>query len=325
MIKAIDVSILVPTYRRPDLLARCLESIITSIPDSQDRFEVVVGDDSVDAEINKSVLAAFSSHWRGSYTYLLHSPNLGQQRNFNELLRQANGRLIQFLHDDDYFLEGAGQAFLAVANRPNATEIPVKFGVWLVTQEGRHTRTESPLKERRLSPREGVRRMISESSYVRFPSMFVPRSIYEAMGFFDLSRGYIADLALWLKITKAYGLLELPACTTAYTIHEAAGTSSMFTPSFIVHIYSLLDEYADFVTDNKGEASRLLGKFMWRFVLAGQFRALRAKNWSALQERVDLANCPEMQQLPCPPRWLGLKAGFRLTQRLFAPVGKMAS
>jgi hypothetical protein len=155
--------------------------------------------------------------------------------------------------------------------------------------------------------------------------MFVPRSIYEAMGFFDLSRGYIADLALWLKITKAYGLLELPACTTAYTIHEAAGTSSMFTPSFIAHIYSLLDEYADFATNDKTEAFRLIGNFMWRFVLAGQYRALRTKNWPALQERVDLTNCPEMQQLPCPPRWLGLKAGFWLVQKLSAPMGKRAS
>ena len=323
--KCPDVSVLVPTYRRPDLLARCLDSIITAIPDSQERFEVVVGDDSVDAETNKSVLAAFSSHWRGSYTYLLHSPNLGQQRNFNELLRQAKGRLIQFLHDDDYFLEGAGQTFLAAANRSNATAVPVKFGVWLVTQGGRHTRTESPSKERQLSPREGVRRIISESSYVRFPSMFVPRSIYEAMGFFDLSRGYIADLALWLKMTKAYGLLELPACTTAYTIHDAAGTSSMFTPSFIAKIYSLLDEYADFAADNTSEASRLIGKFMWRFVLAGQYRALRTNNWTALQERVDLAKCPEMQQLPCPPRWLGLRAGFWLIQRLFAAMSKKAS
>jgi glycosyltransferase involved in cell wall biosynthesis len=325
MMKRPDVSVLVPTYRRPDLLTRCLNSIVMSIPDGQDHFEVVIGDDSVDGEINRTVLADFASRWRGSYTYLLHSPNLGQQQNFNELLRCAQGRFIQFLHDDDYFLNGAGQAFLAAANRPNAMEIPIKFGVWLVTQDGRHTRTESPASERQLSPRQGVRLMISESSYVRFPAMFVPRSIYETIGFFDLSRGYVADLALWLKMTKAYGLLELPTCTTAYTIHEAAGTSTMFTPYFIANIRCLLDEYADFATDDKREGSRLLGKFMWRFVLAGQFRALRTKNWAALQQRVDLASCPEMQQLPCPPRWLGLRAGFRLAQRLSALVSKMVS
>jgi glycosyltransferase involved in cell wall biosynthesis len=323
--KCPDVSVLVPTYRRPDLLARCLDSIIKAIPDSQERFEVVVGDDSVDGAINESVLASFLPRWRGSYTYLLHSPNLGQQRNFNVLLQHAKGRFIQFLHDDDYFLDGAGHAFLGAANRPDSMESPVKFGVWLVTQEDRHSRTESPSRERRLSPRESVRLMISESSYVRFPAMFVARSIYESMGFFDLSRGYIADLALWLKMAKTYGLLEFPTCTTAYTIHEAAGTSTMFTPAFIGNLYSLLNEYADFAADDKIESSRLIGRFMWRFVLAGQLRAFRTRNWTALQERVTLAHCPEMKQLPCPPRWLGLRSGLKFARHIAALTQKAES
>lgn len=325
MSQPIDVSILVPTFRRPDLLKRCLTSILTAIPCNQERFEVVLGDDSVDAAINASVLAEFSSRWGGLYTYLLHSPNLGQQRNFNVLLQHAQGRFIQFLHDDDYFLNGAGQAFLDATRMPDATAVPVKFGVWLVTQDGRHKRSESPSRKRRLSPRESVRLMISESSYVRFPAMFVPRSIYEVMGFFDSSHGFIADLALWLRMARAYGLRELPICTTAYTIHEGAGTSTMFTYAFIAKIYSLLDDYADFATDNKKEANLLIGKFMWRFVLAGQFRALRTKKWSSLQERVELANCKEMRHLPCPPRWVGLRAGFWLAQKLFAPMGKLSS
>jgi hypothetical protein len=64
---------------------------------------------------------------------------------------------------------------------------------------------------------------------------------------------------------------------------------------------------------------------MWRFVLAGQLRAFRTRNWTALQERVTLAHCPEMKQLPCPLRWLGLRSGLKFARHIAALTNRAKS
>lgn len=92
-----DVSVIVPTYNRPKMLAEALRSILSQ---TYQEFEiVVVNDGGLDV---KSVLTPLSS--RNRIIYLTHSANKGLAAARNTGLKSARGKYIAYLDDDDIFL-----------------------------------------------------------------------------------------------------------------------------------------------------------------------------------------------------------------------------
>src|SRR5690348_10239788 len=93
------VTTVIPTFRRPETLARCIRSVLEqSQPDlvvrvydddSGDETEMVVGD-----------IAAQDARVR----YVRHPRRLGSAANFNYGLRQVQTPFFHFLSDDDYLL-----------------------------------------------------------------------------------------------------------------------------------------------------------------------------------------------------------------------------
>jgi O-antigen biosynthesis protein len=91
------VSIIVPTYNRPELLQRALSSIARQ---SYRDFEVVVANDAgCDLE---PYLESFESQFK--LIYCIASVNSGLAATRNLALSRASGELIAYLDDDDLFL-----------------------------------------------------------------------------------------------------------------------------------------------------------------------------------------------------------------------------
>lgn len=94
------ISVCVPLYNNAATIERCLRSIL-----AQDgaRFEIiVVDDDSTDdgAAIAQRML-------RPGDRYVKNTPRLGLNGNHNKCLELARGELIQYVHGDDWLLDGA--------------------------------------------------------------------------------------------------------------------------------------------------------------------------------------------------------------------------
>jgi len=97
------VSICIPTYKRPKLLAAALDSCLTQ---SYKRLEIVIGDDSPDT-LTEGVAERYRTLRDWSVSYKRHAPALGQNANVNDLFSRANGDRLILLHDDDLLLAGA--------------------------------------------------------------------------------------------------------------------------------------------------------------------------------------------------------------------------
>ena len=89
-----DVSVVIPTYRRPNLLRRCLESLRQQDLDAA-RFEVVVVDDG-SGDATAEVLAATT----GNVVALTQPRNAGPAAARNRGITTATGNLVLFLDDD---------------------------------------------------------------------------------------------------------------------------------------------------------------------------------------------------------------------------------
>jgi GT2 family glycosyltransferase len=90
-------SIVIPTYRRADMLTGCLESLC-ALDYPKEQIEVVIVDNGGPKENNEAVARPFGDRLR--INYLINERNRGYGFSVNRGLRAATGRVIVFLNDD---------------------------------------------------------------------------------------------------------------------------------------------------------------------------------------------------------------------------------
>lgn len=105
------LSVCVPMYNNSATIERCLRSILDQ--DGVD-FEIVVVDDNSSDDCG--VVAA--SLLRPGDRLVRNRPNLGLNGNHNRCIELAHGRLIQFVHGDDWLLPGALRTLVPCFDNP---------------------------------------------------------------------------------------------------------------------------------------------------------------------------------------------------------------
>lgn len=95
---AATVSVIIPTFNRPEMLARALHSVLSQ---TYQDFEVIVVDDhSIMQSVAKTVQAFGDRRLR----YIRHCRNLGPSAARNTAIDSATGQYLAFLDDDDHWL-----------------------------------------------------------------------------------------------------------------------------------------------------------------------------------------------------------------------------
>ncbi len=112
------VSICLPTYNRPDLLIRCIESCLAQ---THSKIEIVIGDDSPDTHTEQLIAQRYAHDAR--IVYRRNVPALGQARNVASLFERAVGDKILLIHDDDFLLDSAVERLLAQWTLDPAIEV----------------------------------------------------------------------------------------------------------------------------------------------------------------------------------------------------------
>lgn len=93
------ISVVIPTYRRPDLLARCLSAVLRQNIDRQ-AFEVIVVDDGHDDETRAVVTALAPEQGTPAVRYVRPQRGRGPAVARNCGWRAARGAIIAFTDDD---------------------------------------------------------------------------------------------------------------------------------------------------------------------------------------------------------------------------------
>lgn len=99
----VKISVVIPTYKRPERLKKALSSILTQ---SFDSFDVIVVDDNSDPEIaeeTKRVVDHLSADTNRTISYLKTPENMGGALARNLGAEKATGTYLAFLDDDDYW------------------------------------------------------------------------------------------------------------------------------------------------------------------------------------------------------------------------------
>jgi glycosyltransferase involved in cell wall biosynthesis len=303
------LSVTMPTRNRAELLERALSSVVGAVAPVAGQVEVAVSDGS-DGDASGGVVHRLLTGWAGGYRYVWNRPPLPLVDNMNRAVEISTGQWVMQLDDDDYLLPGAGEAMLEAIRRAGPDEAVLLFGVQIVDGDGVRRREQRFRREQYLEPREALRRLLRNSSFVREPTAVVRRTAMEEEGLFDTSVGGATDTDMWVRLFSRYGVRCLPEATCAYTIHEAAATTSMWNPDTIRANAEIFDRAVARDVVPERAIRRWQADWYHQFILAGAYRRLRLGRRAEAREVLRLFDQPDVRDVGMSPKWLPVRVAF---------------
>ena len=303
------LSVTMPTRNRPELFERALRSVVAAVTPVAREVEVAVSDGS-DDDASGAVVHRLLAGWPGRHRYVWNQPPLPLVENLNRAFEISTGEWVMQLHDDDYLLPGAGEAMLEAIRRAGSSEAMLLFGVKIVGLDGRRRREQRFRRERYLEPKQALRRLLCNSSFVRQPAAVSRRTAMEEEGLLDTSVGGASDTDMWVRLFSRYGVRCLPQATCAYTIHEAAATTGMWNPGTIRASAEIFDRAVARGVVPEPTIRRWQADCYHQFILAGAYRRLRLGRRAEAREVLRLFDLPEVRDVGVSPKWLPVRAAF---------------
>jgi hypothetical protein len=235
--------------------------------------------------------------------------------NWNQAIRMARGEYVLVLHDDDFLLSGGVQAILRCLEGEPGFSVFL-FGVRVVNERERVLRRQGVRRSRYLPPREALRALLSNSSFVRFPGIVVKREAFESAGYFEPRWGEPADIEMWIRLFGQYGVYCAAQTTCAYTVHSQALTMGAFNEKTVNVLLALFEKASALGLLSLSELEDCRAKFFHQFILAGAFRMARRGKWREFGEVMGLFELAELRGLNCPLKWWVFRRGFGVLARL---------
>lgn len=194
-----EVSVIIPTYNRRDLIARAIDSVLAQTHAVQ---EIIVVDDGSSDGTREMLAARYNA--RICYAW---QANAGVSAARNHGLRLATGRFLALLDSDDVWLPEKTALQLAFLQaRPD-------FGMVLcdVERVDPAGRSIDVLRRRLALPTDGevFEHVLLDPALVP-ASVLMRREVYDAVGGFDESLATAEDLDFHLRVAAAWpiGVVE---------------------------------------------------------------------------------------------------------------------
>ncbi len=208
------VSVIVPTYNRPDRLRMALESLAAQT--FQD-FEIIVVNDA-GCEVGFVIAACVDRH---RITTISHDRNRGLAAARNSGLRAAKGTYIAYLDDDDRYLPNHLETLVGYLDRhecrvayTDATRVYERQSDGMYVETGRDVPYSYDF-----SPAD-----LLVSNYFPVLCVMHARQCLEEVGHFDESLFAHEDWDLWIRMATRFPFKHLPVTTAEFT-WRSDGTS----------------------------------------------------------------------------------------------------
>ena len=186
------VSIILPTFNRPQFLAPALESVFAQ---TFTDWELIIADDG--SSVNtRAYLQSVADPPRVQVIWLPHSGKPGVAR--NAALREARGEYVAFLDSDDLWLPKKLEAQIASLRRhPSCGWSYTRFAV--VNAAG-HPPVSARIKHWPAPSGWILEKILKEETVIALPSVVVARRLLEELGAFDEELVMCEDDELWLRL-----------------------------------------------------------------------------------------------------------------------------
>lgn len=188
------ISVVIPTYKRPEKLKRAIESVRNQ---TYRQWELVIVNDAPEYDISSS----FPKDDR--ITLIQHDRNKGAPAARNTGIQVSNNQFLAFLDDDDIWkpakLERQINKFATLS---------AKYGIVFtgcdVIEDGSVIKTDRPSKSGDLFEDLLFRNIIPS------PTPLIKRKCFQQVGKFDTALPSSQDYDMWLRIAKEFKISSIP-------------------------------------------------------------------------------------------------------------------
>jgi glycosyltransferase involved in cell wall biosynthesis len=306
------LSICVPAYNRPIWFTRALSSVISNLDlINRKLIEVIISDDSTSDEcflITEQIFKPINIDYR----YVSNQPRLGMAANWNNSIKLASGKYVLILHDDDFLLDGAITKIIRAINKYKDRYSVLLFGVNVVNEQEKIIKRQIVGREKYLTPKQALIKLLSNSSFIRFPAIVIQRKTFTYINYFNHNIGEIADLEMWIRLCSKDGVFCLPDITCAYTIHSKALTNQMFNERVIKQLLDLFSELDREQVLSPSTIEHSKSNFFHQFILAGAYRQIKQNNLTAAKKIMELFHLSYFDRLYFSWKWFGLRSLFSI-------------
>ena len=216
------ITVIVPTYNRPELLSQALRSVLDQT--FQDFEVVVVNDSGIDVG---PWVSSFDEPER--IRLLTHSHNIGSSAARNTGIRAARGKYIAYLDDDDLYYPHHLESLVEVAE---------KTGHAVVYSNSCQVDFSD------LGGEEFIERSVVYSGDFRFQDLLVSnqvpvlcvlhqRACVDKVGSFDETLSTHEDWDMWIRLFHDFPYSHVKKVTCEYRVQQSGGSiSSAMRPDF---------------------------------------------------------------------------------------------
>ncbi len=228
-----EVSIIVRTYNRVDLLRRAISSTLAQ---TYANFEIVVVDDGSDDGTGEMVAAIADRRVR--YVRTDHCGSAAAAANVGLLASQ--GQFIAFLDDDDEWLPDKLKVQMSVFGNAGEQTGVVYSGAWLA--EGNNgARSYWPPARFKNTAGHIHKALFSQSNFIPCVTVVVRKMCFDHVGGFDESLPAAEDYDMWIRISRDYRFAYVPEALAIH--HVTAGCMTSDHRRYVAARQLLLRKY----------------------------------------------------------------------------------
>ena len=208
---SISISAIIPTYNKPALLRRAIDSVLAQTRPAE---ELIVVDDGSTDETEAVVRRDYGDRVR-----YIRQENAGTAAARNRGVREARGEWLSFLdHDDEWLPRRLELHSEAIAADPETALVYSSFYVTGHSEAARRILAPAP-------PSELLYPGVLLENLLPTPAMSIRKEVYLAMGGFNESlRGSCEDWDLLVRITRCHRATRISE--PLLVAHEQASSQS---------------------------------------------------------------------------------------------------
>ena len=235
------VSVVLPTRNRPDFLCRALQSVLAQ---TYPAIEVlVVNDGGIDVQ---ELITCLDQ--KGIIRYFNLPETVERSAARNLALRQARGRYITYLDDDDRYYP---HHINTLVNQLQKSEAQVAYSVARRVAgdviDGAFRATEEDIP---FALEFDPHRLLVEN-YIPILCLMHERALLEKTGLFDESMSRLEDWDLWIRFAQQTRFVYIPAVTCEFTRHAGDSTGADDNAAhYLANCREIFRRYAHLAHDN---------------------------------------------------------------------------
>lgn len=234
------VSVIVPTYNRPDMLKEAIQSILEQ---TFQQYEIIVVNDA--GQDVAPVVAAFNSP---KIRYLCHEHNKGLAATRNTGIRAARGTYLAYLDDDDRYYPDHLATLIGFLE--HSTHSAAYTGAYRAMQEPSGDGFVTVAREIVMTPGFDYDEILVDN-FIPVLCIVHEKACLEMCGYFDESLPRHEDWDLWIRMSRSFTFGHVDRVTCEFTYRtDGSGMTSGTLPAFLETYRRIYAKYA-FVTKDR--------------------------------------------------------------------------